>query len=70
MNTIEEMEHYIAAARISEGVREEYGLMINSALEIRCSCTPLEAIAFAFRYGCAKGYQAAMEQRKEGLKYE
>ena len=61
MNTIEKIRQYIndsAAPR-----NEQYDTTLEEVFDIASGMGPVEAVAFAFDYGRAKGYQAAKAKK-------
>ena len=65
MNTVKEIQNYIGLVNIPKDICEKYCMYVNEAFEIYNCYTPLEAIAFSFEYGRAKGYQAAIDQQSQ-----
>lgn len=61
MNTIEKIRQYIndsAAPR-----NEQYDATFKEVFDIASGMGPVEAVALAFDYGRAKGYQAAKAEK-------
>ena len=62
MSEIERINRYIERTKVKESVKNE--MKASEWISISKNGSVLEAIALAFNYGRAKGYRAAMSERK------
>lgn len=62
MSEIERIKRYIERTKVKESVKNE--MKASEWISISKNDSVLDAIALAFNYGRAKGYRAAMSERK------